>query len=113
VLPGRPWLAQQLDASLSQFLDGRWQVTDGETGNWAGREMLLSRVAAAEDLDMAAIRQLEDPEIRFRMYQSEAENMFVEVRQFPGAIRSRAAPAKACDLHTVSNTVIQTAYASI
>lgn len=36
VLPDRSWPAQQLDASLSQFLDGRWQVTDGGSGDRAG-----------------------------------------------------------------------------
>lgn len=76
-------------------------MTDGETGYRAGSEMLLPRGAAAEDLDMAAIRKLEDPEIRFGMDQPEAENIFIEVRQLPGAIRSRTAPAKACDLHTL------------
>jgi hypothetical protein len=61
--------------------------------------MLLARVAVAEYLDMAPIRELEDPEIRFGIHQPEPENVFVEVRQFPGAVSPRAAPAKTCDLH--------------
>ena len=45
--------------------------------------MLLARDAVAEYLDVAAIWELEDPEIRFGVHQPEPENMLVEVRQFP------------------------------
>jgi hypothetical protein len=55
--------------------------------------MLLAGVAVAEYLDVPAVRELEDPEIRLGVYQPEPENVLVEVRQFPGAIGARAAPA--------------------
>lgn len=100
VLPGRPRLAQQLDAGLSQFVDGSRQVAHGEAGNRTGAEMLLTGVAVAKYLDVAATWELEDPEFRFGVHQPESEDVFVEVRQFPGPIGARAAPAKPCDLHT-------------
>lgn len=99
VLPRRSWFAQQLDACPPQLVHGRGQVADGEADNRAGGEMLLARIAAAENLDMPPIRKLEDPEIRFRMHRPEAENMLVEARQFTAAACSRAAPSKARDLH--------------
>jgi hypothetical protein len=99
VLPGRPRLAQQLDAGLSQFLDGRWQVTHGEPSDRTGTEMLLPGIAVAKYLDVASIRELEDPEVRFGVHQPEPENVLVEIRQFRRAIGARAAPAKPCDLH--------------
>ena len=99
VLPGRSRLAQQLDACPSQLVHGRGQVADGEADNRAGSEVLLARITAAENLGMPAVRKLEDPEIRFRMHQPEAENMLVEVCQFTAAACSRAAPSKARDLH--------------
>src|SRR5580693_7934336 len=61
--------------------------------------MLLARIAAAEDLGMPPVRQLEDPEFCFLMHRPEAEDTFVEMRQFPGATCSRAAPSKTRDLH--------------
>src|SRR5277367_1485212 len=99
VLPGRSWFAEQLDASTSQLVHCRGQVADGEADNRAGSEMLLARIAAAVDLGMPPVRQLEDPEFCFLMHQPEAENMLVEMRQFPGAACSRAAPSKTRDLH--------------
>lgn len=99
LLPGRSGFTQQFDVGPSQLVDGRGQVTHSEAGHRAGAEVLLARVAVAEYLDMAPIRELEDPEIRFGMHQPEPKNMFVEVRQFPGAVGSRATPAKTCDLH--------------
>lgn len=99
LLPRRSWFAQQLDACPSQLLHGRGQVADGEADNRAGSEVLLARIATAENLDMPPIRKLEDPEIRFRMHQPEAKDMLVEMRQFTAAACSRAAPSKACDLH--------------
>ena len=99
VLPGRSWFAQQFDACPSQFVHGRRQVADGEADNRAGSEMLLARIAAAENFDVPSIRKLEDPEIRFRMHRSEAENMLVEMRQITAAACSRAAPSKTRDLH--------------
>jgi hypothetical protein len=104
VLPGRSWFAQQLDARPSQLAHGRGQVADGEAHNRAGSEMLLARIAAAENLDMPPIRKLEDPEIRFRMHQPQAKNMLEEMRQFTAAACSRAAPSKARDLHACSIT---------
>jgi hypothetical protein len=62
--------------------------------------MVLAGVTVAEYLDVAAIRELEDPEIKLGAHQPEPEDVLVEVRQFPGAIGARAAPAKPCDLHT-------------
>ena len=62
VLPGRSWFAEQLDASTSELVHCRGQVADGEADNRAGSEMLLARIAAAEDLGMPPVRQLEDPE---------------------------------------------------
>lgn len=100
VLPGRAGFAEQFDAGPSQFIDGRRQVTHGEAGDRAGTEMLLAGVTAAEYLDVAAIRELEDPETRLGVHQPEPENVLVEVRQLPGALGARAAPAKPCDLHT-------------
>jgi len=100
VLPGRPGFAQQLDTGPSQLADGRRQVTHSEPGDRTGTEMLLARITLAEYLDVAAIRELENPEIRLRMHQPEPENVLVEVRQLPAAIGTRAAPAKPCDLHT-------------
>jgi hypothetical protein len=100
VLPGRPRFAQQLDTGSSQFVDGRRQITHSEAGNRTGAEMLLAGVTVAEYLDVAAIWEPEDPEIRFGVRQPEPENVFVEVRQLPGAIGARAAPAKPCNLHT-------------
>ena len=99
VLPGRSWFAQQFDACPSQFVHGRRQVADGEADNRAGSEMLLARIAAAENFDVPSIRKLEDPEIRFLMHRSEAENMLVEMRQITAAACSRAAPSKTRDLH--------------
>lgn len=99
VLPRRSRFAHQIHARPSQLSHGRWQVADGEADNRTGREMLLARIAAAENLDMPAIRKLEDPEIRFRMHQREAKNMLVEMRQFIAAAGSRAAPSQARDLH--------------
>jgi hypothetical protein len=99
VLPRLSWFAQQLDACPSQLVNGPGQVADGEADNRPGREMLLARIAAAEDLGMPPVRELEGPEIRFRMYQPEAENILVEMRQFAAAVRSRAAPSKALYLH--------------
>src|SRR5580658_9021986 len=61
--------------------------------------MLLARIAAAENLGMPPVRKLEDPEIRFRVRQPEAEDMLVEMRQFNAAACSRAAPSKTRDLH--------------
>src|SRR5580704_19323465 len=71
VLPGRSWFAEQHDASTSQLVHCRGRVADGEADNRAGSEMLLARIAAAEDLGMPPIRQLEDPEFCFLMHQSE------------------------------------------
>jgi hypothetical protein len=99
VLPGRSWFAKQLDTGPSQLFHGCWQVADGEAGDWPGGEVFLAWVAAAENLDMAAIAKLEDPEIRFGMHQPKTKNVFVEVGQFPGVIGARTTPAKACDLH--------------
>src|ERR1700722_11973348 len=99
VLPGGSRFAEQLDASTSQLVHCRGQVADGEADNRAGSEMLLARIAAAEDLGMPPIRQVEDPELCFLMHQPEAEDVLVEMRQFPGAICSRAAPSKTRDLH--------------
>jgi len=99
VLPRRSWLAQQFDARPSQLVHGRGQVADGEADNRTGGEMVPARIAAAENLDMPPVQKLEDPEIRFRMHQPEAENMLVEKRQFTAAACSRAAPSKARDLH--------------
>jgi hypothetical protein len=100
VLPCRSRFAQQLDAGPSQLVHGCRQVADGEADNRAGIEMLLARIAAAENLDMPSIRKFEDPAIGFRMHQPEAKNMLVEMRQFTAAACSRAAPSKARDLHT-------------
>ena len=80
VLPSRPGLAQQLDAGSSQFVDGRREFTHSEAGNRTSAEMLLAGVTAAEYLDVAAIGELEDPEIRFGVDQPEPENVFVKVR---------------------------------
>lgn len=99
VLPGRPRFAQQLDTGTSQLADGRWQVTYSEAGNRAGTEMLLARAAGAKYLDVAAVWELEDPEIRFGVHQPEPKNVFLEVRQLPGATGPRTAPAKPRDLH--------------
>ena len=99
VLPGRSWFAEQLDAGIAQLFHGRGQVADGETDNRAGGEMLLARIATAEDLGMPPVRQLEDPEFCFLVHQPEAEDVLVEMRQFPGVTCSRAAPAKTRDLH--------------
>lgn len=100
MLPGRPRFAQQLDTGPSQFVDGRRQVTHSGAGDRTGTKMLLAGVTVAEYLDVAAIRELQDPEIRFGVHQPEPENVFVKVRQFPGGIGARAAPAKPCDLQT-------------
>jgi hypothetical protein len=99
MLPRGSRLAEQLDTGLLKFVDSRLQVTHSEANNWTGTEMLLAWVAAAKYLDMAAIGQLEDPEIRFGMHQPEPENVFVEVRQFSRATGTRAAPAEPCDFH--------------
>ena len=80
MLPGRSWFSQELDASPAQFLDGSWQIPDGEADNRRGGEVLLAGVTTAEHFNMAAIRELEDAELRFPMHQSEAKDMFVEVR---------------------------------
>lgn len=65
---------------------GRTTEPNGEADNRAGSEMLLARIAAAENRGMPPIRKLEDPELRFRMHQPEAENMLVEMRQFTAAV---------------------------
>ena len=62
--------------------------------------MLLAGVTVAEYLDVAAIWELEDPEIRFGVHQPEPENVLVEVRQLPGALGARAAPTKPCNRYT-------------
>jgi len=61
--------------------------------------MLLARIAVSENFDMPPVKELEDPEIRFGVHQPESKNMLVEMRQLAGAACSRAAPAKARDLH--------------
>lgn len=61
--------------------------------------MLLARIAAAENRGMPPIRKLEDPALRFRVHQPEAENMLGEMCQFTAAACARAAPPKARDLH--------------
>ena len=86
-------------SALLSSSTARGQVTHSEAGHRPGAEVLLTRAAVAEYLDVAPIRKLEDPEIRFGIHQPEPKNMFVEVRQFPGAVGSRATPAKTCDLH--------------
>ena len=63
------------------------------------RDAPVARIAAAEDLGMPPVGQLEDPEFCFLMYQPEAEDVLVEMRQFPGVTCSRAAPSKTRDLH--------------
>jgi hypothetical protein len=67
--------------------------------------MLLARIAAAENLGMPPVRKLEDPGLRFRVHQPEAENMLAEMRQFTAAACSRAAPPKARDLHASAAAV--------
>lgn len=61
--------------------------------------MLLAPIAAAENRGMPPIRKLEDPALRFRVHQPEAENMLGEMCQFTAAACARAAPPKARDLH--------------
>ena len=73
VLPGRPRFAQQLDACLPQFLDGRRQVTHGEPGDRTSAEMLLPGIAVAKYLDVASTRGLEDPEVLFGVHQPQPE----------------------------------------
>ena len=67
--------------------------------------MLLARIAAAENRGMPPVRKLENPELRFRVHQPEAENMLVEMRQFTAAACSRAIPPKASDLHASAAAV--------
>src|SRR5258708_20457148 len=99
MLPRGSRFAEQLDTGLLKFVDSRLQVTHSEADNWTGTEMLLPWVAAAKYLDMAAIGQLEDPEVRLGIHQPEPKNVFVEVRQFSRATGTRAAPAQPCDFH--------------
>jgi hypothetical protein len=59
--------------------------------------MLLTRIAAAENRGIPRVRKLEDPELRFRVHQPEAENMLAGMRQFTAAPCSRAALPRARD----------------
>jgi hypothetical protein len=54
---------------------------------------------------MPPVREPEDPELRFRVHQPEAENMLVEMRQFTAAACSRAVPPKASDLYASAAAV--------
>lgn len=99
MLPRWSWLAEQFNARLSQFVHGRGQVADGETGYRAGIEMLFAWMAAAENLHMPPVRQLEDPEVRLRVHEPETEDMLVEMRQLTAPVGPGAAPSKARDFH--------------
>jgi hypothetical protein len=99
MLPRGSRFTEQLDTGLLKFVDSRLQVTHSEADNWTGTEVLLAWVAAAKYLDVAAIGQFKDPEIRFGMYQPESKNVLVEVRQFSRTIGTRAAPTEPCDFH--------------
>lgn len=99
VLPGRAGFPQQFHAGAAEFFDRYGQIAYRKADHWSCAEVFLAWILGAEDLDMAAIGKLENPEARFGVNQSLTKCVFVEVREFRGAFRARPAPAKACDLH--------------
>ena len=80
MLPGRSWLTKQFDASTAQFLDGRRQVTDRETDDRPGIKVLPTLVERAEDLDIPAIGELEDPQARFGVHRPQPQHVLIEIR---------------------------------
>ena len=97
MLPGRAWVPEQFDAGSSQFYDGRWQVADGKADHWSGAEVFPARVLAAEDLDMAAIAKLEDPQVRLGAGRCEAKHALIEMpvlRQLMSASLTSQGPGR-------------------
>ena len=80
MLPGGPRLTKQFDASAAQFLDGRRKVADREPDDRPAIKVLRALVEGAEDLDIPAIGELEDPQARFGVHQPQPQHVLVEVR---------------------------------
>ena len=99
VLPGRSRLSEQFDASATKLLDSRGQVTDREADDRPAIKVLPALVERAEDLNIPAIGEFEDPQARFGMHWSQSEHVLVEVRQLLIMFGAGTAPAQACDIH--------------
>ena len=80
MLPGRAWLSEQFDAGVAQFLDGRRQVTDREPDDRPGIKVVPTLVQRAEDLNIPAVWELEDPQARFGMHWPQSEHVLVKLR---------------------------------
>jgi hypothetical protein len=99
MLPGRSRLTEQFDASAAQFLDSRRQVTDREPDDRPAIKVLPALVERAEDLDIPAVGELEDPQARFGVLWPQSEHVLVEVRELPIMFGTGTAPAQARDVH--------------
>ena len=102
MLPGGPRLPQQFHPGPAEFFDGRRQIAYREADHRASADVFLAWVLIAEDLDMAAIGKLENPEARFGVNQPQTKRVLIKVRQFRGTAGARATPAEACNLHAGS-----------
>lgn len=80
MLPGRSRLTRQLDASAAQFPGGGGEVTDREPGDRPGIKVFPAAVERAEDLDIAAIGELEDPQARLGVHRPQPRHVLAAVR---------------------------------
>ena len=85
-----PFMARQLNGPSPMaaiLLSSSAAAAGSRTANPTGpvAKCSLPADSCCQNLGMPPIRKLEDPEIRFRMHQPEAENMLVEARQFTAA----------------------------
>ena len=68
-------LERYLDSRGSEFLSCPEGVVNEEPGYGTGCEVPVDRTVATEDLDLAAVRQLQDPEVREFQVETQAQQV--------------------------------------
>jgi hypothetical protein len=99
MLPSWSRVTEQFDTRASQLLHSCGHVADSEPHDRPGIKVLPARVVRTEDLGMAAVAKLEDPQTWFGAHGREAQHVLVEVHQLLVVFRASAAPSQTCDIH--------------
>ncbi len=95
---------QNLDPVGAKLIGDRLDVVDEEAGDRTGREVAIHIAVWSEDLNFAAVGQLQHAESRTIQFGSKAHNVSEEVSGLLEVLGARPHPCQLDDLHTVLGT---------